>query len=113
MADLKLNFEEYTAPAKAPHPLTPVAQSIIDQGEGKIAAIPFSLAEYGDNAEKEARNVLKGLQTAARDDLNAGIRLHSLTTEGKGKDAVIVLRVRAGKKFTRNRGGKADTADAE
>lgn len=103
MATFELEVEDYKEPEKAPHELRPVVEQLAALGEGKIGVLRFPTADASEKgAEADARGVLKGLQTAAR-EIDRGVRLHSLTAEGKGKDAVVVLRWKIGKKFTRQR----------
>lgn len=91
MSDLTFEFEEYVPPAKAPHALLPVVQSIIDAGPGFVAKTVVA-------DEAEAKGTLKALQNAAR-ELGVGIRRVSIEAEGKK----VALRVRIGDAISRER----------
>lgn len=101
---LTFAVETYTPPAPAEPAHTELVRKLIALGDDKQAAFRYS-------NEEDALSALKSWQGAAR-FLNVGVKRVSLDAEGKGKDAVVVLRVKIGPRTTRKRNADAPAETA-
>jgi len=94
MSNPAISIEDFVAPAKEPHPLTPTVTALINAGPSKVATAKF-------DTEDEAKTFIREMQSAAREQ-NVSARKRALAQDGKK----WVVSVSVGARIVRNRKAK-------